>query len=370
MNNMNNRYILVTGGLGYIGSQVVILLLEKSYNVIILDMLVNSNLTILDKIKKLAHILDNDNRLVFVKGDIRDTSILEMLFTSYTIDTVMHFAALKSVNESQLYPELYNDVNVIGTKILLNIMNKFNCTNFIYSSSAVVYGNSAPPVTETTSTGQNILCNYGLNKHEVEQYLIENSKTDKMFQHWKIIILRYFNPIGAHPSGLLGEDPNEIPNNIFPYLLRVARWTNVPEFKETTGGDMSPYNIFTIYGNDYDTPDGTCIRDFIHIQDLARAHVVAHDKILLDKTHNLMSNLHIYNVGTGHGISVLELVTALNEILIKKCMKPINYKIGARRDADIMVSYANSDKIYEEIGFKTHYDVYKMCEDGLNFVDV
>src|SRR5579872_7420694 len=357
---MNNRYILVTGGLGYIGSQVVIQMIEKSYNIIILDVLINSNLIIFDKIKKLTNISDNnENNLIFIKGDIRDTTILEMIFTTYVIETVMHFAALKSVNESQIYPELYKDVNVIGTKTLLNVMNKYNCTNFIYSSSAVVYGNAAPPVTETTSTGQNILCNYGLNKHEVEQYLIENTRIGGHLQHWKIIILRYFNPIGAHPSGLLGEDPNDVPNNIFPYLLRVAKWTNLPDFKEATGGDNSPYSIFTVYGNDYDTPDRTCIRDFIHIQDLARAHVVVHDSLLVD---NAKSNLYIYNVGTGHGISVLELITALNDILIKKGKKTINYKIGPRREADIIVSYANSDKIHMEVGFKTQYDVHKMCE--------
>jgi UDP-glucose 4-epimerase len=363
---INRKYVLITGGLGYIGSHAAVQILDKMYNVIILDNLSNSKLSTLTKIEKLSNV--NDTRLIFIRGDICDIVVLDMIFTTYKINLVMHFAALKSVSESQLYPDLYQNINVYGTQTLLNIMNKYGCINFIYSSSATVYGspvlscNSEVTITEKTQTGVNILCNYGKNKYDIEQYLINNNRIGGIFQNWKIVILRYFNPIGSHPSGLLGEDPSDTPNNIFPYMLRVAKWTNniESEYKK------SNYEFLNVFGNDYNTPDGTCIRDFIHVNDLARAHLIVYEKII--QISECKSNTYIYNIGTGKGVSVLELVTIFNDILIKKEKKPINYKIGPRRDGDIVVSYANVDKIYNDIGFSTQYDVYQMCADGLKFI--
>lgn len=363
-NNKQLQYVFVTGGIGFIGSHVVIKLIENNFNIIILDNLSNSNINIIDKIKKITEHCLLKNELIFIKGDIRDKNQLNTIFSSYNILYVMHFAALKSVNESQKYPELYYDVNVKGTKNLLEIMKDYNCNKFIYSSSATVYGDAVAPVTEISNAGINLSCNYARNKYEVERFIIDNYGEKKIFDDWNIVILRYFNPIGAHPSGELGENPNDIPNNIFPYLLRVAKWTN--NTNDAYNNIENPYKIFTVFGNDYTTRDKTCIRDYIHVQDLARAHV----EVLAKLNNNNNNSISIYNVGTGKGSSVLELIDTLNEILIQKNNKPINYKIGPRREGDIDISYAKVDKIYNEIGFKTEFNLYKMCIDGLNFIGI
>lgn len=343
-------YILVTGGLGFIGSHTVVKLVELNYNVIIYDNLCNSSIDTLDKINKITGM---SNKCIFIEGDIRDRDKLESVFTTYNIYVVIHMAALKSVSESEKYPELYNDVNIKGTVNLLSIMGEYKCNNFIYSSSATVYGNTVSPVTEDSKTGCNLACNYAKNKYDMEQYLITNHSD------WNIIILRYFNPIGSHPSGIIGEDPNGIPNNIFPYLLRVAKWTNTDMKDKYTD---SPYSIFTIFGDTYNTKDGTCIRDYIHVQDLARAHTSV---IKLFATNNI--GLKIYNVGTGNGTSVMDLIKAFNNCLVKHKRKPIEYKIGDKRSGDLDISFANADKIYNEIGFKTIFTIDDMCRDGINF---
>ncbi|VBB18497.1 UDP-glucose 4-epimerase GalE [Yasminevirus sp. GU-2018] len=372
-------YTLITGGIGFIGSHVVVQTLEKGRPVVILDNMSNSKIDVLYKIKQLSNITNpDDQRLIFVQGDIRDETLLDNLFSKYDINTVMHFAALKSVSESQKYPDLYYDVNVIGTKTILKIMKRHNCKNFIYSSSATVYGVEPSPVVETTPTGNTLLCNYARNKFDMEQYLIEHTKINNNSQDcqnnqenlsdWNVVILRYFNPIGAHPSGLLGEDPNDIPNNIFPYLLRVARWCNTVDESGKKSHQESPYRYFTVFGDDYDTPDGTCIRDYVHVQDLARAHIDVHSAIL--DRQNSSTGLLIYNVGTGHGTSVFELINTLNSVLVKSGKNPIEYIVGARRPGDIVVSYAKVDKISHEIGFKTVNDVKQMCIDGLRFIGV
>jgi UDP-glucose 4-epimerase len=353
--NSVKPYILVTGGLGFIGSHVVVQLLDNDYNVLIFDNLSNSSILVVDKIKQIT---GKGNNLVFIQGDVRDREHMDQIFSIHSIETVMHFAALKSVNESQKYPDLYHQVNVTGTMNLLEVMGKHNCKNFIYSSSATVYGDSMSPVTEQSRTGINLTCNYAKNKYDVEKYLMEN----KLMEGWNITVLRYFNPLGAHPSGIIGEDPGSIPNNIFPYLLRVARWTNAdPELREPT----SPYKIFTIFGDDYDTRDGTCIRDYVHVQDLARAHI---DVMALGKMND--KKLRIYNVGTGLGTTVQELVDMLNTILVSKGKKPIEYRVGARRPGDQATCYADVGKIYREIGFKTEFNIREMCIHGLNFVDL
>lgn len=348
----SNQFILITGGLGFIGSHVVVQLLNKNYNVVIIDNLSNSNINVFNNIVTITNRLEY---LHFIKCDIRNEIELCNVFKNYKIECVMHFAALKSVSESEKYPELYHDVNIIGTKTLLEVMKKYDCTNFIYSSSATVYGDSKSPVTETTTVGNNLTCNYARNKFDMEQYLL-NNHVNGDFKDWNITILRYFNPIGADPSGLIGEDPNGVPNNIFPYLLRVAKWTNDDPL---TRDQNSPYKEFTIYGNDYNTRDGTCIRDYVHVHDLARAHIM---------TLSNLNKLNIYNVGTGVGTTVLELVYALNIALESKNMRPINFKVGPKRIGDLDICYANVDKIHNELGFKTQYDITKMCIDGLNFV--
>lgn len=341
-------YIFVTGGLGFIGSHIVVKLINMGYNVIVYDNLSNSNIHILEKINKLTN---RSDKITFIRGDIRDKVKLEIQFKIFDISSVIHLAALKSVSESEKYPELYNNVNIDGTINLLNVMKDNKCHNFIYSSSATVYGDTSSPVTENSKTGNNLACNYAKNKYDMEKYLINNCN------NWNIVILRYFNPIGSHPSGLIGEDPNNIPNNIFPYLLRVAKWTNSIQQDKT-----SPYSIFTVFGNDYKTNDGTCIRDYIHVQDLAQAH------IMILPLFNKNIGLKIYNVGTGKGSTVLELINAINRCLIKNNKLPINYKIGNRRIGDLDISYANSDKIYSEVGFKTSFNIDDMCRDGLTFI--
>lgn len=371
----DSSFVLVTGGLGFIGSHVVVKLCVKFLNIIILDNLSNSDANVLDKIKSIVpnEFIQNLN-ITFIKGDICDNDILDKIFKQYPIKIVLHFAALKSVSESQKYPELYDQVNVEGTKNLMSVMKNNGCKKFIYSSSATVYGNEPAPVNENTNVGQGLTCNYARNKYDVERYLVENSTGHGMFSDWRIIILRYFNPIGAHPSGKIGEDPNDIPNNVFPYLLRVAKWTNTNHSLLLGTCEKSPYEIFTVYGNDYRTRDGTCIRDYVHVQDLARAHVDALSVLNInhqDSDQNITKItdgiLKIFNVGTGKGSTVMELVSSMNKILLSRGKKPIPYRIGSRREGDLDISYADVTKIAQEIGFKSEFDIDKMCEDGLNF---
>ena len=353
----SSGFVLVTGGLGYIGSHVVVKLMAQNHNVLIYDNLSNSDISVKDRIIDIA---GRSDLLTFVEGDIRNEYGVRALFDQYHIHTVMHFAALKSVGESDKYSELYNDVNVQGTKKLLHIMKNHGCKTFIYSSSATVYGDSAPPVIEESNVGNNLTCNYARNKYDIEQYLIANHQEGKGFIDWNITILRYFNPIGAHPSGKIGENPNGIPNNVFPYLLKVAKWANTDVSERDAD---SPYSFFTIFGDSYETRDGTCIRDYIHVQDLARAHVQVLDVMGVGE-----NKLRIYNVGTGTDSTVLELVECLNKVLRDKNKKTINYIIGNKRDGDLDISYAIVDKIYREVGFRTEYDVMKMCEHGLGFI--
>lgn len=349
-----NKFILVTGGLGFIGSHVVVQLLNLGNDVLVLDNLSNSKEDTLDNIKKLK---DTNNKLEFIKGDIRNKMLLNDIFNEYDIELVMHFAALKSVNESQKYPELYYDVNVDGSIILLNEMKKNNITKFIYSSSATVYGDEKSPVNEKTNIGNNLACNYAKNKYTVEKYIQENK--EKLLEDFDIVILRYFNPVGAHESGLIGDDPNGLPNNIFPYLLRVAKYTN----DNNEIDNNNPYSKLTIFGKDYNTRDGTCIRDYIHVQDLSRAHI---------EIIPFMKNkkVKVYNVGTGKNVSVLEFVNALNKSLLDKNKKPINYVFGEKRDGDLDISYADVKLIKKDIGFECKYDIYDMCNHGLSFIGI
>ncbi len=307
------NYILVTGGLGFIGSHTVVELLLNNYNIIIIDNLINSSIDVIKKIKDITN-----KNFLFFNIDIRDTLRLENLFVGYKINLVIHFASLKSVNESIKNPLQYYDCNVNGTINLLNIMKIHKCYKIIFSSSATVYGNNIYPVNENSPTGNGITNPYGKTKFIIEQILQDLYNSNN---NWSITILRYFNPVGAHPSGLLGENPNDTPNNLFPYLLKVS---------------IGKIPLLNIYGNDYDTPDGTCIRDFIHVVDLAKGHVKALEYIFNSED----TKINIYNLGTGKGTSVKELVETFEKVNNVK----LSYNYTNKRDGDLPCVYADIEK--------------------------
>lgn len=324
--------VLVTGGLGFIGSHTVIELIENGFDVVIIDNLSNSERNVLDKLKEIT-----GKDIKFYENDVCDKEALRKIFRDNKIDSVIHFAGYKAVGESVLKPLKYYRNNIDSTLTLLEVMEEFNVYNLIFSSSATVYGKpKSLPIKEdfplsTTNP-------YGTTKLFIENILqdmyISNNK-------WNITILRYFNPIGAHKSGLIGENPKDIPNNLMPYIVKVAN------------GELQELSIF---GDDYDTYDGTGVRDYIHVVDLAHGHVLAL------KNKNL--GIKIYNLGTGHGTSVLDLVNTferVNNVKIKK-------KITNRRPGDIDACYASCDKALEELGFKAQYDVETMCLDAYNFI--
>lgn len=327
--------ILVTGGAGYIGSHTCVKLLDTGFNVIILDNLSNSNPNVIERIEKIAN-----KRVKLYVGDIRNHNILKKIFSENRIDCVIHFAGLKSVNESCINPILYFDNNVSGTISLLKFMEKVSVKNFIFSSSATVYGNeSSPPYDESMPTGK--VCNpYGRTKYFIEKILKDIYKANDSYN---ITILRYFNPIGAHKSALLGENPVGIPNNIMPYISQVA---------------ANKLPLLTIFGNDYNTPDGTCIRDYIHVVDLACGHLKA-----LEKTINSSGSFNIYNLGTGKGYSVLELLHTFEKVSGQK----IKFKFGPRRKGDLPIVYASTKKAEKDLKFKAKFDLEKMCLDSWNW---
>ena len=329
--------ILLTGGLGFIGSHTAVTLGQTNNIIIILDNLSNSSIETLTNIKQLVKYPEN---IFFIKGDVTDSNILDYIFSTYKqIESVIHFASLKSVGESISKPLIYYKENLNGLISLLEIMNKYNCFKFIFSSSATVYGStSQSPLKETDTIGLNITNPYGQTKYFQECILNDYSKVNSNIE---ITILRYFNPVGAHPSGLIGENPEGIPNNLFPYLLRVA---------------SKLYTHLNIYGNDYPTPDGTCLRDFIHVMDLAEGHVAA--------MMNQKKGLVIYNLGTGISTSIQQLITVFEKV------NNINipYIICPRRQGDIDIVFADVSKIFNEIGWKSTRSVEDICRDGLNYI--
>ena len=328
------KAILVTGGLGYIGSHTVIELIENGYDVVIVDNLVNSKEEVLNRLEKILGV-----RPAFYKLDVRDEKALDEVFSKYDIFAVIHFAGLKSVGESVAKPDLYYDNNIGSTEVLLRVMKKHNVNNIVFSSSATVYGQPEKmPLYETDPIG-NVTNPYADTKYKIELMLNEIAKKDKDFNP---VILRYFNPIGAHSSGLIGEDPNGIPNNLMPYITQVA---------------VKKLPILNVFGNDYPTPDGTCIRDYIHVVDLAHGHLLALKK--LEEKPGLV----VYNLGTGVGTSVFELIHAFEEANNIK----IPYRVTDRRPGDIPSSYANADKAFREIGFKTKYTIVDSCRDSWNW---
>jgi UDP-glucose 4-epimerase len=326
--------VLLTGGMGFIGSHIAVTLLNNNINVVIYDNLSNSKIEVLDKIKQLT-ISNLTSSLHFIKGDMNSKTDLEQVFIDHNITAVIHLASLKAVGESIKLPLYYYKNNINGMISLLETMERYSCNKLIFSSSATVYGsNNISPINEDSTIGTNITNPYGQTKYFQEQILQDYVKANNNFS---CTILRYFNPVGAHPSGLIGEDPNGIPNNLFPYILRVA---------------SGQYKELNIFGNTYDTPDGTCVRDFIHVMDLAEGHMIT-----LKETN---PGIMIYNLGSGKGTSVMELVNTFERVNNIK----IPYIIQDKRDGDIDILYADASKIYNTLGWKTQYTIEDICRDG------
>ncbi len=323
--------ILVTGGTGYIGSHTVVELQNAGYDVVVLDNLSNSSAKSLDRVKAIT-----GKDVTFYEGDIRDRKVLERIFDNEKIDSCIHFAGLKAVGESVEKPWEYYDNNITGTLTLVDEMRKHGCKNIIFSSSATVYGDPAEiPITENCPKGQ---CTnpYGWTKSMLEQILSDMQKADN---EWNVVLLRYFNPIGAHKSGTMGENPNGIPNNLMPYITQVA---------------VGKREELGVFGDDYDTPDGTGVRDYIHVVDLADGHVKALKKIEEN------AGLCIYNLGTGQGYSVLDIVKNFEEANNLK----IPYSIKPRRAGDIATCYADPAKAKAELGWEAKNGIKEMCADS------
>ena len=323
--------VLVTGGAGFIGSHTVVELLDNGYDVVVVDNLVNSSSKSLDRVEQIT-----GKKVKFYEVDILDREGLNKVFENEKIDSCIHFAGLKAVGESVQKPWEYYENNIAGTLVLVDVMRQHGVKNIIFSSSATVYGDPAEiPITENCPKGQ---CTnpYGWTKSMLEQVLSDMQKADP---EWNVILLRYFNPIGAHKSGLIGENPNGIPNNLMPYVTQVA----VGKLKE-----------LGVFGNDYDTPDGTGVRDYIHVVDLAKGHVKALKKI------DEKCGLKIYNLGTGKGYSVLDIVKNFEEATGVK----IPYVIKPRRAGDIATCYASAAKAKEELGWEAEYGIKEMCADS------
>ena len=329
--------ILLPGGAGFIGSHTAVELLNAGKEIVIIDNFSNSKPQVLEAIKKIT-----GKDFKFYEMDYKDREKLEKVFEENDIEAVMNFAGYKAVGESVQKPIEYYTNNISGALVVLDTMRKYNCKTFIFSSSATVYGEPERiPITEDCKTG-GTTNPYGTSKLFIEQILKDIYKSDNT---WNICILRYFNPVGAHESGLIGEEPQGIPNNLMPYVARVAAGT----LKE-----------LSVFGNDYDTPDGTGVRDYIHVVDLAKGHVKALEKLGKEK-----EGLYIYNLGTGKGYSVLDMVKAFEKATGKK----VPYKIAPRRAGDIATCYADPKKAFEELGWKAEKTLEDMCLDSWNYIN-
>ena len=324
--------ILVTGGAGYIGSHTCVELLNQGQEVVVVDNLCNSSEESLNRVKQIT-----GKDVTFYKADLLDKDAMEEIFSKETIDAVIHFAGLKAVGESVAKPLEYYHNNITGTLVLCDVMRNLGVKKIIFSSSATVYGDPAfVPITEDCPKGA-ITNPYGQTKSMLEQILTDLHTADP---EWSVILLRYFNPVGAHKSGLIGEDPAGIPNNLTPYITQVA----VGKLKEVG-----------VFGNDYDTPDGTGVRDYIHVVDLAIGHVKAVDKLAQSEP-----DVRIYNLGTGKGFSVLQMIEAYS----KACGKQIPYVIKPRRPGDIAECYADAALAKKELGWEAERGIDEMCEDS------
>ena len=326
--------ILVTGGAGFIGSHTCVEFLENGYEIVVLDNLSNSKEESLRRVEQIT-----GKSVTFYKADMRDEAAVQKIFAEQDIDAVVHFAGLKAVGESVQKPLEYYENNLGGTFVLLKVMREHGCKNFVFSSSATVYGmnNPVPYVEDMPTSATNP---YGYTKVMIEQILHDCCNADPDF---RVVALRYFNPIGAHKSGLIGEDPNGIPNNLLPYIGQVA---------------VGKLQQLSVFGDDYDTPDGTGVRDYIHVVDLAKGHVCA---IAYARENAGFTPI---NLGTGNGISVLEMVHAYE----KACGHAINYRIAPRRAGDIASSYANASLAKKLLGWEAHETLETMCEDSWRFM--
>ena len=319
--------VLVTGGAGFIGSHTVVELINAGYGVVVIDNLSNSSRESLRRVQKIT-----GKEVAFYEGDVRDRALLDGIFAEHDIGWVIHFAGLKAVGESCSKPIEYYDNNLGGTLVLVDAMRRHGCKNIVFSSSATVYGTPERlPLDEDCRTG-GTTNPYGTSKYFQETMLTDLWKSDN---EWNVVLLRYFNPVGAHESGLIGEDPKGIPNNLMPYVAQVAT------------GKLKCIHVF---GNDYPTPDGTGVRDYIHVVDLARGHLAAIEGCR-------QSGVHVYNLGTGIGYSVLDMIHAFE----KACGKTLPYVIDGRRPGDIASCYASSHKAEAELGWKAQYNLEDMC---------
>ena len=323
--------VLVTGGAGFIGSHTVVELLKEGFEVVVIDNLSNANEESLKRVEEIT-----GKKVVFYKADVRDRDALEEIFKTYQFDWVIHFAGYKAVGESVQMPLEYYHNNLTGTINLCQSMRAHGVKTIVFSSSATVYGDPATvPIREDFPTG-NTTNPYGETKHMIERILKDMQFADP---EWSVSILRYFNPIGAHESGMIGEDPAGIPNNLLPYITQVA---------------SGKREFLRVYGNDHPTHDGTGVRDYIHVVDLARAHLSALERAVK------MHAIEYYNIGTGNGYSVLDVVHAFEAVT----GKPLPYRIEARRPGDIAVCYADPTKAEQVLGWKAEYDMTRMCQDA------
>ena len=328
--------VLVTGGTGYIGSHTCVELLNEGYEVIIIDNLVNSKREVVDKIEEITC-----KKVKFYEDDCCDKEALRKIFKENApIEAVLHFAGLKAVGESVKLPVRYYENNLGSTLSLVTVMKEFNCNKIVFSSSATVYGDPEDlPITELAPIG-GTTNPYGTTKYFIERILKDVSIANDEFS---VVLLRYFNPIGAHKSGLIGENPNGIPNNLMPYIIKVAT------------GELPILNVF---GDDYDTPDGTGVRDYIHVVDLAKGHIKALEKA------NTFTGVKAYNLGTGHGYSVLDLIKTFERVNNIK----VKYQIVERRPGDIASCYADPSMAKEELNWVAEKEIDEMCKDAYNFV--
>ena len=325
--------VLVTGGAGYIGSHTCVELLGAGYDVVVVDDLVNSKYEAVRRIEKIS-----GKKLRFYSADLIDRAAVEAVFKRENIDAVIHFSGLKAVGESVAKPIKYYYNNVGGTVVLCDVMRQHGVKRIVFSSSATVYGNDPFPYTEDMPTGD-VTNPYGRTKYFIECMLRDICASDG---EWSAALLRYFNPIGAHPSGLIGEDPSGVPNNLMPYIMRVA---------------AGKYDRLSVFGADYDTPDGTCIRDYIHVVDLAKGHLKALDYIFAH------TGAEAFNLGTGRGTSVLELIKTFERVN----GVDVPYTVGPRRAGDLPEYYACADKARDVLGWQAELGVEDMCRDGWNW---
>ena len=326
--------ILVTGGAGYIGSHTCVELLQQGYDVVVVDNLCNSNAASLKRVEQLT-----GKNVTFYEGDVRDEQLLHRIFASHTVECVIHFAGLKAVGESVSLPWKYYDNNLTSTLVLTKVMADVGVKRIIFSSSATVYtSDNEMPLKETSRTG-NCTNPYGWTKYMTEQILSGMAQADPQ---WSICLLRYFNPIGAHESGMIGEDPRGIPNNLMPYITQVA---------------IGRREKLSVYGNDYDTPDGTGVRDYIHVVDLAKGHVAA---VKYVDDHR---GCEVFNLGTGKGYSVLEMVRTFQEVNLVE----LPYEIAPRRPGDLPTCYADPSKSWELLNWRAEKDLADMCRDSWNW---